>query len=412
MQDGRELSATESEELLERLIPGLHRSSPLMEHLALMGRLTGNPLIAGNSVKLLENGAAAYPAMLEAIRNARDNINLESCIFEGENVGRQFAQALVEKRKEGVQVNVIYDSFGSNRTPDSFFEDLSAQGVDILDFNPADQREWPLHRDHRKLLILDGETAFTGGMNISDVYSGSLVPLGRQVKEGKPWRDTEVRIEGPAVAEFQRVFLQTWAARKGRLPVSRNYLPMLEPKGHAIVQAIPSGPAEGVSLAYLMYLSAATKATRSIHITAAYFAPNGTFVDALAGAARKGVDVRLDLPGKTDFSSVLLAGQSHYTELLKSGVRIYSRRSRDLHAKTAVIDGVWSTIGSANLEHWSFVRDYELNAAILDPAFGERMEKMFVRDLNRSDQIRPEAWKSRPFTRLLSWFAGLFSYWL
>ena len=166
VSDGRELGATESEALLGQLVPGLDRSSPLMEHLALMERLTGMQLTTGNSVTLLENGAAAYPAMLEAIRNARDNINLESFIFEGESVGQEFAEALLEKRKEGVQVNLIYDSFGSSSTPQSFFDRLAAAGVDILDFNPIGQG-WPLHRDHRKLLVVDGETAFTGGINIS-----------------------------------------------------------------------------------------------------------------------------------------------------------------------------------------------------------------------------------------------------
>jgi len=411
VSDGRELGTTESETLLGQLVPGLDHSGPLMEHLALMERLAGTQLTAGNSVTLLEDGAAAYPAMLEAIRNARDNINLESFIFEGESVGQEFAEALLEKRKEGVQVNLIYDSFGSSSTPQSFFDRLAAAGVDILDFNPIGQG-WPLHRDHRKLLVVDGETAFTGGINISDVYSSSLVSLGLERKLGRPWRDTEVMIEGPAVAQFQRVFLHTWLTKKGRGPTPCNYLPFVAAKGQALVQAIASGPTEGTSPAYLMYLSAVARAAHSIDITAAYFAPNETLVDALGRAVRRGVDVRLDLPGRSDLSSVLLAGQSNYAKLLKSGVSIYERRGPNLHAKTAVIDGLWSTIGSTNLERWSFVRDYELNAAILDAGFGERMEKMFHEDLRQSDEIMLHAWKSRPLAdRLLCWMAGLFSYW-
>ncbi len=412
VSDGRELGATESEVLLGQLVPGLDRSGPLMEHLALMERLTGMQLTTGNSVTLLENGPAAYPAMLRAIRKAKDNINLESFIFEGESVGQEFAGALLEKRKEGVQVNLIYDSFGSSSTPQSFFDRLAAGGIDILDFNHVGQTGWPLHRDHRKLLVVDGETAFTGGINISDVYSSSLVSLGLERKLGRPWRDTEVMIEGPAVAQFQRVFLHTWLTKKGRGPTPRNYLPFVAAKGQALVQAIASGPTEGTSLAYLMYLSAVARAAHSIDITAAYFAPNETLVDALGRAVRRGVDVRLDLPGRSDLSSVLLAGQSNYAKLLKSGVSIYERRGPNLHAKTAVIDGLWSTIGSTNLERWSFVRDYELNAAILDAGFGERMEKMFHEDLRQSDEIMLHAWKSRPLAdRLLSWMAGLFSYW-
>jgi cardiolipin synthase len=263
-------------------------------------------------------------------------------------------------------------------------------------------------------LIVDGSVAFTGGVNISRVYSSSSLSGGgneRNVEEA--WRDTHVQIEGPAVAEFQKLFLDTWAREKGPELSKKNYFPTLKQKGNDLVQVVGSTPAQQNPTTYIMYVSAFIFAENFIHLTSSYFVPDKQTVKALTDAAHRGVDVKIILPGITDSETVFYAGRSHYTHLLKSGVKLYEHRDTVLHAKTAVIDGVWSTIGSTNMELWSFLRNDEVNAIVISPDFADEMEAMFEKDLANSTQIFLEQWKERPlFGRMREWLGRLIQYWL
>lgn len=388
----------------------------LQQHVAVEQAIVGSPLTAGNRVLLLQDGAATYPAMFAAIGAATDHINLETYIIEDDEIGRQLSELLLQKRAQGVEVNLLYDSVGSIGTPKAFFDRLTAGGVQVLEFNPVNplsaRKEWLVNnRDHRKLLVIDGRTAFVGGINFSRVHSGGSAVRGAA---GRPaWRDTHLRIEGPVVDELQKLFMQTWANQRGPPLAAANYFPALAGKGGEMVRAVGSTPDDPHSLIYLTLLSAISKAQSHVYVTNAYFVPDPQLLDALTDAARRGVDVRLVLPGKSDASIAFHAGRSHYSTLLRAGVKIYERRGAMLHAKTATIDGVWSCVGSTNLDWRSFLHNDELDATILGREFAGQMQAAFAADLEASEAIDLERWNARPFDlRLKEWAARLWEYWL
>jgi cardiolipin synthase len=380
--------------------------------------LTESPLTKGNKVTLLTDGQAAYAAMFKAIESARDHINLETFIIDADDVGRQFSDLLLKKQAEGVQVNLIYDSVGSHANPAAFFQRLRDGGIQVVEFNPINpfkaHGNWLLaHPDHRKILIVDGKTAITGGINISSVYSSKL--SGRAEGEGAPlpWRDTDVQIEGPAVAEFQKLFLDTWSKQNGPKLSGRNYYPKMKEEGNALVRVVGSTPGADNRITFIMYVAAIMFAEHSIHLTNAYFIPDDQVLTAFKDAAKRGVDVKIILPETTDSSLALHAAQFNYSDLLDAGVKIYERRNALLHAKTAVIDGVWSTVGSTNMDYWSFLNDDEVNAIILSREFAAEMEKTFAKDIAESHEIKREEWNERSlFLQLREWFAHLFDHWL
>ncbi len=414
-----QLSPKMSEAVMERLKKQAGPTDILERHVALLESISGSPLVAGNKVTLLVDGPATYDAMFKAIRSAKDHINLETFIFEDDEVGHKFADLLLQKQAEGVQVNLIYDSLGGMRTPAAFFQPLRDGGVKTLEFNPVNplkvRTKWLLtHRDHRKILVVDGSVAFTGGINISRVYSSSSFS-GQQHEKNiqEAWRDTQVQIEGPAVAEFQKLFLDTWAREKGPELPKRNYFPTLKREGNDLVEVVGSTPGEQNRITYIMYVSAFVYAENFVHLTNSYFVPDKQTVKALTNAAHRGVDVKIILPGTSDEATVFYAGRSHYRHLLKSGVKLYEHRDAMLHAKTAVIDGVWSTVGSTNIDLWSFLRNDEVNAVILGRDFAVEMEALFEKDIANSNQIHLEQWKKRPIgDRMKEWFARLLQYWL
>ena len=412
------LSPEKSKAIMERLKGSVDPTDILQRHNAVMESVSGSPLTKGNKVTLLVDGQAAYAAMFKAIENARDHINFETFIIEDDETGRRFADLLLQKQAKGVQVNLIYDSVGSLSTPASFFKRLRDAGIQVVEFNPITplkaHRKWRLtHPDHRKILIVDGKVVITGGINISQVYSSTPFRGDRDEKAPIPWRDTDVQIEGPAVAEFQKLFLDTWLKQSGPKLSARNYFPDLKEKGNALVRAIGSTPGENNRITFIAYVSAITFAEHSVYLTNAYFIPDDQILDAFTDAAKRGVDVKIILPSITDSSLALSAQRYNYSELLKAGVKLYERRDALLHAKTAVIDGVWSTVGSTNMDYWSFLSDDEVNAVILSHEFAIKMEKMFARDIAESDQIQWEEWKKRPlFPRIREWFAHLFSHWM
>jgi cardiolipin synthase len=414
-----ELSPKVSEAVMERLKKQVGPTDILKQHIAVVESVSGSPLVAGNKVTLLVDGPSTYDSMFRVIQSAKDHINLETYIFEDDEVGRRFADLLLQKQAEGVQVNMIYDSLGCLRTPTAFFQRLRDGGVQTLEFNPVNplkvRKRWlPTHRDHRKILIVDGSVAFTGGVNISRVYSSSSLSGERYEKNiQEAWRDTHLQIEGPAVAEFQKLFLDTWTREKGPELSNRNYFPALKREGNNLVQVVGSTPGQQNRITYIMYISAFIYAENFAYLTNSYFVPDKQTVKALTRAARRGVDVKIILPGISDEATVFYAGRSHYTHLLKSGVKLYEHRDAILHAKTAVIDGVWSTIGSTNMDLWSFLRNDEVNAVVLGRHFAVEMEAMFEKDIANSNQILLEQWEKRSLgDRMKEWFARLLEYWL
>jgi cardiolipin synthase A/B len=270
-------------------------------------------------------------------------------------------------------------------------------------------------RDHRKLLIVDGLVVFLGGINISSVYSGSSFRHHTKADlHGElPWRDTDLQIEGPVVAEFQKLFLATWQAQQGEPLAPSNFFPTLQPQGKEVVRAIGSSPDDEFSLIYVTLLSAIGSAETEVWLTNAYFVPDPQLLAALEAAAARGVDVRLVLPGSSDSALVFNAGRSYYEQLLRGGVTIFERRGALMHSKTAVIDGVWSTVGSTNLDWRSFLHNQEVNAVVLGTEFGDRMRAAFESDVAQSEQITLEQWKRRPYSlRAKERFARLWQYWL
>jgi cardiolipin synthase len=417
------VSAVKSSAIIEELKKQSGDIDILQKHLAIEQAINADsPLVLGNRLALLQDGPATYMAMFAAMRNAKDHINLETYIFEDDDIGKQFADLLLERQAAGVQVNLIYDSVGCLNTPKEFFERLSAGGIQVLEFNPinpfaGNTKEWLLNnRDHRKLLVVDGRIVFIGGINISESYSSGFSAKSAKNKGSKNtvgWRDTHLQIEGPVVAQFQNLFMDTWTKQKGKPLAQKNYFPILDKQDDEIVRAIGSASADPHSLIYLTLLSAIANAEQRVYLTNAYFVPDPQLLRSLTDAAQRGVDVKLILPSHTDSWAVFHAGRSHYSKLLRAGVKIYERRGAVMHSKTASIDGVWSTIGSTNLDWRSFVHNDELNAVILGRAFSTQMDAMFAKDLAVSDAVDLEHWEHRSLLfRLKEWTARLMEYWL
>lgn len=414
------LSAAQSKAILDRLRSGGQETSIFDRHLALEEAIVGSPLTTGNQVLLLQDGPATYRAMLAAILAAKDHINMETYILDDDEMGQHFAQALIDKQQQGVQVHLIRDSVGTIGTPTAFFQRLADSGIKVLEFNPinplAARKDWTLNqRDHRKLLIVDGRTAFLGGINISSVYSSGSFGKGSRARSdtGPAWRDTDLQLQGPVVAELQKLFLATWKDQKGEPLAVKNYFPRLESVGRQVVRAIGSSPDEPYSLIYATLLSAIGSAETSIHLTNAYFVPDPQLLAALEAAAARGVSVKLILPSQTDSWLVFHAGRGYYEQLLRGGVNIYERHGVILHSKTALIDGVWATVGSTNLDWRSFLHNYELNAVVLGVEFGKQVQAMFDKDLAASDAITLEKWERRALhLRLKERFARAWEYWL
>jgi cardiolipin synthase len=400
------------------------KASPDLKALAVLEeQATSVPLYAGNKVTLLFDGPATMKEMLAAVRGATTSINLETYIFDQDPIGLEFADLLIEKQQQGVTVNVLYDAVGTLGVPQAFFERMRAAGVHLVAFNPvnpaARKGKWEINnRDHRKLMVVDGKIAFTGGINISSTYANSSFFRSKQrpaqdadsSKVG--WRDTHVKIEGPAVSALQWSFVNNWVRQDaGDLPEC-DYFPTLYAAGDKLVRVLASDPGAGFEI-YKSLLLAMNESKKSIHLTAAYFVPDQQTVDALAAAARRGVDVKLVLPGVSDHGLVFHAGRNFYEPLLAAGVKIYQLQVAVLHAKTAVIDGAWSTIGSANIDRRSFLHNYELNVVVVDPGFGADMESAFNEDLRDSKEITLDAWRQRPWSdRLKELAARLTEYWI
>lgn len=342
-----------------------------------------------NHCRLLRDGVEAYPAMLEAIRFARRTIRLETYMFVGDSVGELFGRALCEAAGRGVEVRVLFDAIGSWSTPRSFIEGLRAKGVDIRPFRPFSWQSWRhLHRrDHRKLLVVDGEVAFIGGVNISEHWAPA--------NKGPGWRDDVLRIEGSAVTALEKRFWASWRLQfRERLLALRHRNGTLRrpsQSGHTGISVLTSRRS-----IHRAYLHALTRARRSIFVAAGYFIPDRRLVHALQNAARRGVDVTLVLSGRSDHPLLLHASRAFYERLLPAGVKIFEWQKTVLHAKTAVVDGVWGTLGSFNLERFSMRLNHEANVFFADPRLAGALEKSLRSDCNACVQIHLDAFRQRP----------------
>lgn len=399
--------------------------SLLGRHLADVDSVMSGPLVLGNEAHLLIDGPATQQAMLQAIRGARHRVDLETYLLEPGGMGEQLAALLEAKRGDRVTVRVLYDSVGSIATPKAYFERLAAAGVAVCEFNPVN----PLrlegdaalsvnNRNHRKVLVVDQRVAFTGGINISSVYSsGSFGKRGKAAPDrvsGREsgWRDTHVVVRGPVVEQFQQLFDRTWRDQNCAGPELASPAAAAPRRaGDMAVRLVAADPLVERSELYVALLSAIESAQRRVWLTYGYFVPDERILQSLRDAAARGVDVRLVLPGFSDFWVPFHAGRSRYSSLLEAGVRIFERRDALLHAKTAVIDGVWASVGSTNLDWRSFVHNYEADLVVLDGGFAGELEKLFGLDESASHEITADEWSRRGIAdRFLEWFARRWDY--
>ncbi len=354
------------------------------------------PFLAGNKIDLLVDGPASFAALAEAIRSAGTRVDMESYEFD-DKAGGEFSDILLAARQRGVEVNLIYDAWGASGTSAALFERLRRGGVRVLEYNPLRPNgRVPVQvnaRDHRKLLCVDGKVVVTGGVNISRAYENAPGSEPSDPRD-EAWRDTDVRIEGPVVAQFERYFMETWRRQKG--PALAESPPSPAPgEGGILVQAIDGAPEDGRPLIYRTLLAAVTLAQKSVHLTTGFFVPTPDLTRALEAAARRGVDVQVIVPGRSTSDAALAAGRSKYGDLLEAGVKLHEFQGRILHAKTAVVDGAWSAVGSSNLDWRSTIWNNEIDAIILGGDFGGQMEAMFRADTAASKTIDLASWRRR-----------------
>jgi cardiolipin synthase len=358
-----------------------------------MGRgahaLEGPRIVSGNDVELLVDGSQAFPAMLDAIAGARRHVVLASYIFAADRTGERFRDALAERARAGVDVRLTIDGVGSFGTRDTFFAPFLAAGGQLAVYRrPSPWRpKWSLRRrDHRKILAIDDELGFVGGLNIGDDYAP-------EEWGGRAWHDMHLRLHGPAARELTRMFNRTWRMLTGE---RRNgELGRVQPAGEVSVQVLESRIYQRFAI-HRSYLSAIRRARESVRITNAYFVPVRATQRALRVARRRGARVQLLLAGRTDFRSVQYASRALYATLMKRGIEIYEWDQRVLHAKSAVIDGCWCSIGSYNMNRRSLLHDLEANVACIDTDLGRQMDEQFEADIRRSRRVDPETWHRRP----------------
>ncbi|MCC7180775.1 MAG: cardiolipin synthase B [Acidobacteria bacterium] len=378
--------ATPSSSVIARL--ALPYNAPVSSTLRLLAnqafsRTAGAPLVAGNRVRLLRDARENYPAWLDAIASARRWIHFESYILYSDRAGRMFAEALAERARAGVQVRVLCDWLGSlNKTSRAYWRGLQEAGIEARLFNPL-RLAAPLaalSRDHRKMIAIDGHTAFVAGLCVGDQWVGDP---GRDIE---PWRDTGVGIEGPAVADIEAAFADAWAHAGPPLPDEERQVGPAPPAGDVALRVVASMPSMGGVLRLDQLVAAVAR--HRLWVSDAYFVGGPLYVEALLGAARDGVDVRLLVPGSgTDLAAVQRLTRAGYRVLLEGGVRVFEWNGTMMHAKTAVADGRWARVGSTNLNLQSWLGNWELDVAVEDDRFGAEMEALYEADLANTTEI-------------------------
>jgi cardiolipin synthase len=352
----------------------------------------GAPIVGGNAVELLLNGEQIFPAVVEAIRGARRTITYAQYYYEDGPVARDIAEALAERCQAGVGVSVLLDSFGSTGMPREYFERMRDAGCHVVWFRPLSQllifRRY-YHRNHRRILVVDGRIGFTGGAGVSRKWMGN----GRTEHH---WRDTDVRVEGPVVEYMQAAFAENWLEATGMVLGGEAYFPRpIEPRGQLHAQVARSSPAGGSTAMYTTLLLALSSARRSVLVTNPYFVLDETMRDAVIRTVQRGVRVAVLVPAVIDHNIVRLASRAQFGDLMRAGVEIYEYTPALLHAKTMVIDGVWATIGSTNLDNISFSINDELNLIVYDRGIAGKLEAVFHEDVKVSRRVSYEEWKNR-----------------
>ncbi len=384
------------EKKIGQTIPRLYASSDPQFRKA-MGVLLGPALIEGNRIESLVNGDEIFPAMLAAIRGAQATITFESYIYWSGTVGREFAEALSERARAGIKVHLLLDWLGSNKLDAAQVSMMESAGVQVRRFH--EPRWYHLHRlnnrTHRKLLIVDGKVGFTGGVGIADAWAGNA-------QDPEHWRDTHFRAEGPVVAQMQAVFMDNWIKVTGEVLHGADYFPPLAKSGESIGQMFSSSPSGGSESMRLMYLLAITAASRSIHLSSAYFVPDDLTIETLVAAARRGVRVQIITPGQyIDADTVRRASRARWGKLLEAGVEILEYQPTMYHCKVMIVDGLWVSVGSTNFDSRSFSLNDEANLNIYDAAFARRQIAVFEDDLRQSKAISLAQWQDRPWTEKL-----------
>lgn len=362
-----------------------------------------SPLTAHNEVKVLVNGEEKFPEVLQAVEQAKNHIHIEYYIYENDRIGNELADALIRKAKEGVLVRFIYDDFGSRSIRKKIVPRLIAAGVKAYPFYKikfialANRLNY---RNHRKIIVIDGHTAFIGGINISDRYINE-----DNNSQSLFWRDTHLRIDGSGVYYLQYLFLCDWNfCANEMLQPDHLFFPSpasLPVRGDKVVQIAASGPDSDVPTILFSLLQAINLATEEILITTPYFIPGESLQDALMVAALGGLKVKLLVPGISDSMLVDAAARSYYGELLKSGVEIYLYKKGFVHAKTMVTDRKIAIVGSANMDYRSFDLNFEVNAIVYNSAVACELTEIFYRDIQDAEKIDPEVWQCRPVWRKL-----------
>lgn len=362
--------------------------------------------VSNNEVKILVDAEETYKEMAEAITGAQHHVCLECYIFYPDNIGARFRDLLVEKARQGVRVHFLYDAIGSYKLGWSrkFLEGFRKANIEPKDFLPIRTffRPWNLNlRNHRKMLIVDNNIGFTGGLNLGEDFLN---------QDGKRWRDTHIMIKGPAVIQLQWVFFEDWFYATGEDLLSQDYFLSGKSKENYMAQVVPSGPDETGDAIQKVFFTAITRARKSVHLTTPYFVPDQTVFTALQTAAMRGVDVKLLLPKNSDHRFVLLAGRSYYEDLLKCGVKIFEYMAGVIHAKMLVVDGEIVVIGSANVDMRSFSYSFEVNVNVYSSQVAETAEKVFLGDLERSMELSQDTFLKRPpYVRFGENFCRLFS---
>lgn len=390
------LNAAGSEKRIDRKVPRLYGTGEPDFALA-MGTLLGPAIVEGNTVRVLNNGDEIFPAMLDAIRAARTTVTFDTFIYWSGDIGAAFAEVLAGRARAGVKVHILLDWVGSRAADARLLEEMQEAGAEINRYHPPHWYHLGRlnNRTHRKVLVVDGGIGFTGGVGIAPQWTGNA-------QDPAHWRDMHFRVEGPVVAQMQAVFLDNWIKSTGFVLHGPEYFPPLREAGSLPAQMFSSSPSGGSESMHLMYLLAVTAAQRQVDICSAYFVPDRLTIRALVDARRRGVGVRVIVPGRrTDQWIVRKASRALWKPLLVAGVEMHEYLPTMFHCKAMVVDDVLVSVGSTNFDNRSFRLNDEANLNVYDPGFAREMRAVFERDLAASRQVTLRQWRRRPLRERL-----------
>ena len=371
-----------------------------------LGVLLGPPILEGNKVEVLLNGDQIFPAMLDAIRSARKSITFETYIYWSGSIGKEFTEALIERARAGVKVHVMLDFMGSLKLDLAQIDAMKQAGVQVQRYHKPVW--WKLarlnNRTHRKLLVIDGKVGFTGGVGIADQWRGNA-------QDKDHWRDTHFRIEGPVVGQVQAVFNDNWTKATGTVLDGADYFPALQHVGDMPAQMFSSSPTGGAASMHLMYLMSITSARKTIDLSAAYFVPDELTIRTLIEAAKRGVRVRILMPGKIiDSDLVKAASRERWGELLAAGVKLAEYQPTMYHVKALIVDELLVSVGSTNFDNRSFSINDEANLNVLHEGFAREQTAIFEDDWRHASPVTKAEHRERPWwQRLSTGVASLFS---